>query len=138
MTVNLTDAVQGLPALELAPGAVVHPSDLQGAAFLLVADGLVVLRSSIPGSARRTITCHAGEGALVLPPEADDSLVALTPAAIVPIGATDRDRLLESPVAARLFVEALAETLRQKQAAVASLSRLHHVDRVREKLLELG
>src|SRR5207245_9437544 len=32
----------------------------------------------------------------------------------------------------------LAETLRQKQAALASMSRLHHVDRVREKLIELA
>jgi len=136
--VNLTDVVEGLATLELEPGAAVNTSDLQGAAFVLIADGLVVLRTSIPGSTRRTITCHAGEGALVLPPEEDDSLVALTEAAIVPISASDRDTLLDSPVAARLLVDALAETLRQKQAAVASLSRLHHVDRVREKLLELA
>jgi Crp-like helix-turn-helix domain len=136
--VNLTDAVENLTRIQLAPGAVVHASELQDAAFVLVADGLVVLRSSIPGSARRTITCHAGEGALVLPPEDDDALAALTDAAIVPISADDRDRLLESPAAASLLVEALAETLRQKSAAVASLSRLHHVDRVREKLLELA
>jgi Crp-like helix-turn-helix domain len=136
--VNLTDAVQGLPTIELVPGAVVHASELQAATFVLVADGLVVLRSSVPGSGRRTITCHAGEGALVLPPEEDESLVALTAAAIVPIDARDRDRLLDSPAAARLLVDGLAETLRQKQAAVASLSRLHHVDRVREKLLELA
>ena len=135
---NLTDVVEGLPTLELAPGGVVHAADLNGAALVLVADGLVVQRSSIPGSSRRTITCHAGEGALVLPPENGDSLAALTAAAVVPISAAARDRLLESPVAARLLVDGLAETLRQKQAAVASLSRLHHVDRVREKLLELA
>jgi Crp-like helix-turn-helix domain len=137
-SVNLTDVVNGLPALELQPGAGVDREDLRDAAFVLVAGGLVVLRSSVPGSSRRTITCHAGEGSLVLPPENGDSLVALTAAAIVPISAADRDRLLESPIASRLLVDGLAETLRQKQAAVASLSRLHHVDRVREKLLELA
>ena len=135
---NLVDLVQGLPRLELAPGTHVYASDLDRAAFVLVADGLVVLRSSVSGSSRRTITCHACEGALVLPPDEPDSLVALTAAAIVPISAEGRDRLLRSPVAARLLVDGLAETLRRKESAVASLARLHHVDRVREKLLELA
>src|SRR5207248_3217813 len=111
---------------------------------------LIFLPLAIPvviGGVGARVTSHPGKylGFLVLYDVifalvalASFEYVALTPAAIVPIGATDRDRLLESPVAARLFVEALAETLRQKQAAVASLSRLHHVDRVREKLLELA
>jgi CRP-like cAMP-binding protein len=74
----------------------------------------------------------------VLPPGEDESLSALTDARLVLISTTDRDRLLESPLTARLLVDGLAETLRQKHAAVASMSRLHHVDRVREKLLELA
>ena len=130
--------LQGLPKLELEPGASVDPRELRDVAFVFVDGGVVVLRSSIPGSTRRAITCHAGDGALVLPPEQDEALVALTPATIVTISSSDRDRLVESPVAARLLVDGLAETLRQKQAAVASMSRLHHVDRVREKLLELA
>jgi Crp-like helix-turn-helix domain len=136
--VNLADVLQGLPKLALQSGASVDPHDVRDVAFVFVDDGLVVLRSSLPGSTRRAITCHAGEGALVLPPEDDESLVALTVARVVAVSFRDRDRLLESPVAARLLVEGLAQTLRQKQAAVASMSRLHHVDRVREKLLELA
>jgi CRP/FNR family transcriptional regulator len=45
---------------------------------------------------------------------------------------------LQDPDAAALLLDGLAETLRQKHAAIASMSRLHHVDRVREKLLELA
>jgi CRP/FNR family transcriptional regulator, anaerobic regulatory protein len=65
-------------------------------------------------------------------------LVALTEAALVPISAGTRDELLGSREAARLLVDGLEETLRQKHGAIVSLSRLHHVDRVREKLIELA
>src|SRR5437773_6682335 len=135
---NLADFADTLPALPLDAGASVHASQWPDVAFVIVADGLVVLRSAIPGSARRTITCHAGGGSLFLPPADDESLVALTPATLVLISSVDRDRLLESPTAARLLLDGLAETVRQKQTALASMSRLHHVDRVREKLIELA
>jgi CRP-like cAMP-binding protein len=136
--VNLADLAHRMPILSLEAGMTIHGSELPETAFLLVEDGLVVLRSAIPGSARRTITCHAGANALVLPPSEDESLAALTDARLVVIATADRDRLLESPLTARLLVDGLAETLRQKHAAVASMSRLHHVDRVREKLIELA
>jgi CRP/FNR family transcriptional regulator, cyclic AMP receptor protein len=136
--VNLADLAHGLRTLRLEAGMTIHGHDLPEIAFVLVEDGLVVLRSAIPGSARRTITCHAGANALVLPPAEDESLSALTDATLVIISTADRERLLEAPLSARLLVDGLAETLRQKHAAVASMSRLHHVDRVREKLLELA
>jgi hypothetical protein len=135
---NLADLADTLPTVTLEAGASVDAKQWPDVAFVIVADGLVVLRSAIPGSTRRTITCHAGGGSLVLPPEDDESLVSLTPATLVVISSIDRDRLLESPTAARLLLDGLAETLRQKQAALASMSRLHHVDRVREKLIELA
>lgn len=134
----ITDLAHGLPSVSLAAGASLHGDDLPEIAFLLIDDGLVVLRSGLPGSPRRTITCHAGANALVLPPGEHESLAALTDARLVAISFADRDRLLDSPQTARLLVDALAATLRQKHAAVASMSRLHHVDRVREKLLELA
>jgi Crp-like helix-turn-helix protein len=136
--VNLADLADTLPTIALEAGASVRAAQWPDVAFVIVADGLVVLRSAIPGSARRTITCHAGGGSLVLPPDEEESLAALTPATLVVISSADRDRLLESPTAARLLLDGLAETLRQKQAALASMSRLHHVDRVREKLIELA
>jgi CRP-like cAMP-binding protein len=136
--VNISDLAHGLPTVDLDPGMTLQADDLPAIAFVLVEDGLVVLRSALPGSTRRTITCHAGANALVLPPADDESLAALTDARLVLISAADCDRLLESPLTARLLVDGLAETLRQKHAAVASMSRLYHVDRVREKLLELA
>jgi hypothetical protein len=134
----LADLVERLPAVRLETGETLDPAELRDAALVLVEDGLVVLRSMIPGSARRTIVCHAGSGALILPPAGEETLVALTDVTLAVISAETRDRLLQSPGVARLIVDGLAETLRQKHATIASMSRLHHVDRVREKLIELA
>jgi hypothetical protein len=136
--VTLGDIVRELPVVELEVGATLQPRHVENASLVFVEEGLVVLRSTVPGSSRRTITCHAGTGALILPPEGDELLVALTDCRLVPITEQHRERLLESPPAAALMLDALAETLRQKHATIAGMSRLHHVDRVREKLLELA
>jgi CRP-like cAMP-binding protein len=135
---TLADIFERGPRRHLDPGTTLLPRDLLDISLVFVDEGLVVLRSIEPGSTRRTITCHAGSGSLVLPPEPDEVLVALTDVDIVPITTDDRDRLLASPEAARLLLDGLAETLRQKHAAIASMSRLHHVDRVREKLIDLA
>jgi len=134
----LIDLSDGLPQLHLPPGDALDRQALDGASLILVGDGLVVLRTTLPGSTRRMITCHAGAGALVLPPAEDELLVALTEAVLVPISFDARERIIASADGARLLVDGLAETLRQKHGAIASLSRLHHVDRVREKLIELA
>jgi hypothetical protein len=136
--VTLFDLADGMPHLSLAPGDVLDRETLPESALILVSDGLVVMRTSFPGSTRRMITCHAGAGTLMLPPENGEVLVALTEAALVPISPETRDELLSSRDAARLLVDGLEDTLRQRHGAIVSLSRLHHVDRVREKLIELA
>lgn len=132
------DLSDGLPRLRLDAGSALDGDELAELAFVVVEEGLVLVRHSVGGTARRTVTCHAGRSAVVLPPSGGDVLVALTPSIVVPITSDACDRLLESPQRARLLVDGLAETLRQKQSALAAMSRLHHVDRVREKLLELA
>ena len=135
---TLFDLADGMPQLGLASGDVLDRGTLNETALILVSEGLVVVRSSFPGSTRRMITCHAGPGTLMLPPENGEVLVALTQAAVVPISSEMRDELLSSREAARLLVDGLEETLRHRHGAIVSLSRLHHVDRVREKLIELA
>ena len=115
-----------------------HTRELTDVAYVFVDEGLVVLRATAEGSTRRTITCHAGSGALLLPPNGGEVLVALTNVQLIPLTADVRDRLLESPKAAGLLLDALTETLRQKHLALAAMSHLHHVDRVREKLIQLA
>jgi Crp-like helix-turn-helix domain len=136
--VTLADVVADLPRLNLEVGSTVHATRVAGAALIYVEEGVVVLRSAIPGTTRRTITCHAGMGALILPPGETELVVALTDCTVVLISPAKRAELLRSPEAAGLLLDGLAETLRQKHDAIASMARLHHVDRVREKLLELA
>lgn len=135
---TLADLADGLPRLELSAGTAIGRHDLRDVALVVVDEGLIVLRASVSGSSRRTITCHAGANALILPPGGDEALVALTDTRLLTISSRARDRLLEDPATARLLVDGLADTLRQKHVAIASMSRLHHVDRVREKLIELA
>ena len=135
---TLSDVLDGFPRVSLEPGATLLPEQLPGVDYVFVDDGLVVLRSAVPGSSRRTITCHAGSGALIHPPSPDELVVALTRAELVPISTEALERLTRSPEAAALLLEGLSETLRQKQAALAAIARLHHVDRVREKLIQLA
>ena len=135
---TLFDLVGVFPALRLEAGTTLLRTEVPEARYLFVDDGLVVLRTALPTSTRRTITCHAGGGALILPPSADEALVALTEAHVIPLTAETCDALVASPEVARLLLEGLEETLRQKQVALAAMARLHHVDRVREKLLQLA
>jgi Crp-like helix-turn-helix domain len=108
------------------------------AVLLVVADGLLVLRTAIPGTKRRTVTCHAGPGAVVLPPAEDEALVAVSDCVIHCISADDRTRLLRDPETATALLDAFGDTLRQKHVSIANMARLHHVDRVRLKLIELA
>ena len=135
---TLADLVSDLPAVELAAGATLPATGPSSAALLVVDEGLVVLRSVVPGSARRTIVCHAGTGGLILAPAEGESLSALTDCRLVLISDEARERLLRSQEAGALLVDGLAETLRQKHATIVSMSLLHHVERVRDKLIELA
>ena len=114
------------------------PAEFAGIELVVVAEGLVVLRSAEPGSSRRTITCHAGAGGLVLPPGEDEAVVALSDAKLRLVSTSVRRRLLASAESASVLLDALAATLRQKHATIANIARLHHVDRVRETLMELA
>jgi len=74
---TLADVVDSFPQLSVAAGATVEPEALAGVSLIVVHEGLVLVRTMVPGSTRRTITCHAGPGALVLPPADDEVLRAI-------------------------------------------------------------
>ena len=135
---TLADLVEPFPRLALDAGDTLLPADLGDVSYLFVDDGLVVLRTALPESARRTITCHAGAGTLFLPPRADEVLVALTRAELVPLSRERCTALVESPDAAALLLDGLSHTILQRQAALESLAHLHHIDRVRQKLIQLA
>jgi hypothetical protein len=136
--VNIGELVAGCPVITLTAGSTVRPAHFHDVQLVAVEEGLVVLRSALPGSSRRTVTCTAGAGRIILPPGSDESLSALSDVLLRPISTRRRAHLLESPETAAALVDGLAETLRQKHASLANMARLHHVDRVRETLVGLA
>lgn len=135
---SLLDFVAELPRIVLDAGSTLRPADLPDVELVVVEEGLVVLRSAVQGSARGTITCHAGTGALVLSPGEDEVLVALSDATLRPISTSERARLLAESESATALLDGLGETLRQKHTTIANIAQLHHVDRVRQTLMELA
>lgn len=107
-------------------------------AFISVEEGFVVVRASGPPPSRSVITSVAGPGELLLPPEPDEVVVALTEARLALIGPDSRARLLQSPDLVEQFVDALTVALRQKQQAAASLGPTRHRERVRLRLSQLA
>jgi CRP-like cAMP-binding protein len=136
--VNLADLLEPFPRLSLEAGATLAPGAFADIPYVFVDEGLVVVRTAANGSARRTITCHAGADSLILPPRAEEVLAALTDAELVPLSTEICGALVGSPPVAALLLDALAESLRQNREALAAMARLHHVDRVREKLIQLA
>ena len=126
------------PQVELTAGAVRSVSSLRGAHLLVVEDGFVVLRGIDPGSGRGIVICHGGPGTFlpcVLP---SHDVVALLDSRLTVITAGAYARLLELPEAAQALLRATEAIVRQQQRTVLALASSHHVDRLREKLLQLA
>ena len=126
------------PALELEADVVLTPADFEDMCVLVVEHGLAIIRAEHPGTTRAVVVCHAGAGGLVLPPVGGEALKTLLPTRATVVTSEIRDRLFELPGAAAVLFEALAATLRQKHQTIATLASVHHVDRVRDKLLQLA
>jgi CRP-like cAMP-binding protein len=126
------------PQVELTAGAVRSVSSLRGAHLLVVEDGFVVLRGIDPGSGRGIVICHGGPGTFlpcVLP---SHDVVALLDSRLTVITAGAYARLLELPEAAQALLRGTEAIVRQQQRTVLALASSHHVDRLREKLLQLA
>jgi CRP-like cAMP-binding protein len=127
-----------LSAAGVPIGTCAHPRDFGGATLLILERGVIAVRAQIPHGRRGVIVCHAGSGAILLPPAPGESLRVLEDAVIVAVSPDVRDHLLASPAAAEAIVEALTATLAQKTRTIANLSSFHHADRVRSKLVQLA
>src|SRR5919197_1131042 len=103
----------------LEPGVAHFDADFPADALVAVEEGFVVVRASGPSDSRSIVTCEAGPGEVVLPPAADEALVALSCASVRLIDAEARMRLLASPFLAERVFERLALALRHKQEATA-------------------
>ena len=122
------------PILRLAAGE--RRVRLGEGALLLVEEGTVLVASS--RSKRRMIVAVASAGSLLLAPAAGEYLEATTDARLRIIGRAAQQTLVQRPDAALALVEALAEQLRERQESLAHFSSVRHLERVREKLLQLA
>src|SRR5919202_3256189 len=126
------------PIVELDRRAPHYRPAFAGTAFLVVEEGFVVVRATFGPSGRSIVTVDAGPGAVVLPPGAEEVLVALGPARVRAVSAEARDQLLTWPSLAGRVVEQLASALAQRQEALAACAPTRNTERVRRKLLQLA
>jgi CRP-like cAMP-binding protein len=126
------------PRAALAGGAVRSVSSLPDAQVLVVEEGFVVLRATGPASGRGIVLCHGGPGTLlpfVLPVH---EIVALVDSRLTVITTDAYERLLELPDGAQALLRGVEAISRQQQRTILALASSHHVDRLREKLLQLA
>lgn len=132
------DVLRDCEAIEVKAGVPRFTTGFPADALLLVENGFVVLRATAEGSTRSVVTCEAGPGRVLLPPAATEVLVGLGTSRLTVIDAHARTALLQIPALAEQLVEQLALALGRRQEATANFAPTRHIDRVRQKLLQLA
>jgi CRP-like cAMP-binding protein len=129
--------LENCAAHHLPAGSRRRIGDLVQAEALLVENGFLVVRASSP-SRRQVVVAEAGAGSVLLAPSDREHLQALTDswATVLPLAPLE-DLLAISRVATMLF-RALETALRLRQDTTSYFANVHHVDRVRLKLLQLA
>lgn len=126
------------PQLDLGRGEGRTISSLPDTRMLVVEEGFAFLRGADRSSARGVVLCHGGPGSFLPLIDEQHSVVALVDSRLTAITADVLERLLELPGAAHAVLRGVDATLRQKQRTILALASIHHVDRVRQKLLQLA
>lgn len=132
-------ALAACAELEIAAGQSRVASRVPAAtALLVVEDGIVLVTRERQGASRRMVVAVAGPGALLLPPVVGERLEALADARLTAVTADTQRELLRLPDVAARILEGLAEELRDRHESLAQFSNVRHVERVRDKLLQLA
>jgi CRP-like cAMP-binding protein len=129
--------LEACPAHLVAEGARPFIADLARAEVLIVERGFLVVHATQP-RARRVIVAEAGPGAVLLVPAGHEHLQALTECWITSVSLTTLEGLLAIPGTAATLFRGLGNTLRLSQDARSDFGSVRHVDRVRQKLLQLA
>jgi CRP-like cAMP-binding protein len=129
--------LEACPGLPMAEGARAVIGDSLGAEVLLVEKGFLVVHAS-PPLARRVVVAEAGPGSVLLMPGNREHLQALTDCWITPLPLARLEELLAMPGTATALFQGLGNALRLRQEAASHLGSVRHVDRVRQKLLQLA
>jgi CRP-like cAMP-binding protein len=125
------------PQVDLSSGVVRTISSLHDALIVVVEEGFVVLRGTDPASVRGVVICHGGSGTFFPFVDPADTIVALVDSRLTVITADVYERLLDIEGAPRALFRGIEATVRQKQRTILALASSHHVDRLRQKLLQL-
>ena len=126
------------PQAKLRSGAVRSVSAFPNARILVVEEGFVILRGTDPASGRGVVICHGGAGTFLPFIAPSQDIVALVDSRVTVITVDIHEQLLELPGAAQALLRGIEATVRQKQRTILALASSHHVDRLREKLLQLA
>jgi CRP-like cAMP-binding protein len=104
---------------------------------LLVENGFLVIRDSSP-SGRQVVVAEAGAGSILLAPSEREHVQALTDSWVTVLLLAPLEALLAIPGVATMLFRALETALRLRQEFTSYLANVHHIDRVRLKLLQLA
>lgn len=119
-------------------GAVRSAAAFQDATVLLVEEGVALVETLSSTSSRAVVVSLAGSGTPLLPPALAERLIALSDVRLKAITPQTLDRLLRIPGVAAVLVDRLAEVLRESYESLSLEGEVHHVERVRAKLLQLA
>ena len=84
------------------------------------------------------VVAEAGGGSILLPPSDREHVQALTDCWVTLLPLPRLESLLAIPGMAATLFRGLASTLRLRQDATSYFANVHHVDRVRQKLVQLA
>ena len=135
---QVDEILAGCTTLALRVGAARGGARIPDAALLVVEEGLVLLSSARADSSRRMAVALAGSEEVLLPPAADERLEALEDSWLTVVSPAALAALLAVPAAGAVVVDALGAALRERQETIGNFASVRHVDRVREKLLQLA
>jgi CRP-like cAMP-binding protein len=111
--------------------------DLARAEALVVENGFLVVRAPSP-SARQVVVAEAGAGSILLAPNDREHLHALTDCRVTVLPLLQLEGLLAIPAVAATLFQGLGTALRLRQDATSHFASVRHVDRVRQKLVQLA
>lgn len=134
---RVDSALESCVTLSLPSGSWMGAERVDNASLLLVEEGIVFLVALRPHTDRRIVVALADSGSVMLAPAGDERLAALVDSRLTVLTASARRKLMEIPAAAAVLVEAIATRLRDCQDSLSQLASVRHVDRVREKLVQL-
>jgi CRP-like cAMP-binding protein len=125
-------------SIEIEAGRTAEASEIPDAKLLVIEKGTVQVARTRPGSGRPLVLGIAAQGSVLLPLFQNDRLGALTKSIITVVPTGTCTQLLEIPAVAGLVVDALLDTLSERQETLANTHGPPVAARLRETLFQLA